>query len=363
MLSRRLLDPALAAWFAGWSIIRVQQLGWNGQTWDLSFVGRDFWIYRNAGRAVLEGTDPWLASHPWNGMEWHFAAPPIAAQLFAPLALVPEPVALALFTVLSVAVAWLGLRAIGLAAWWLLFPPMTEGILAANPQVLLLGLLLLPARARGTASGAPGGPGAAGWLAARAIAVGLKIYGIVPIVARREWRAVGAAAAAVVASVALAPALWGRYLSDFGDISRRIVAESEGGVSAALFLQPSVFGAFLPGEGAALAAGLVLCGLIAALILLASVRDVGAAGWIAAPLLWPAAEYHLATMALPAARRAAVALIAVPSIPFYLLGLIVLAWQVTADHTSVARSDEPVGARAWLGGLAQRSAREARADG
>lgn len=352
MVARGLHDRALAAWFIGWSLIRVQQLGWNGQSWDLSFLGRDFWIYRNAGRAVLDGTDPWLASFPWNGTDWHFAAPPIASQLFAPFALIPAPASLVLFSILSLGAAWAGLRALRVPAWWLLFPPMTEGILAANPQILLFGLVLMGWRARrDPAAQEPLASGRPGWAAARAVAVGLKIYGIVPILARREWRAVAVSAALIALSAVLAPALWARYVTGFGDISSRIVGESEGGLSAALFLRPGVFGGLIPDEAVALIAGLLMYGLVVALVLMAAFRDVEGAGWIAAPLLWPAAEFHLATMAIPAGRRAAIWLIAVPSVPFYLAGLIVLAWQVTAGHAPVASAGDPVGLRAWLRSL------------
>ena len=338
---------ALGLWFLGWSLVRVQQLGWTGQSWDLSFIGRDFWIYRNAGQAVLDGSDPWSAFFTWNGTDWHFAAPPIAAQLFVPFALIGDSLSLILFLALSVGGAWAALRALRLPAWWLLFPPMTEGILAANPQVLLFGLIVIglaPAKVPTSRYGLA----LAGWLAARAMAVGLKIYGIVPIVARREWRALAASAALVALSVAIAPDLWVRYLTGFGDISSRILSESKGGLSAGLFLEPSIFGTLISNETAALAVGLLLYGLIAGLVLLAAIRDVEGAAWVAAPLLWPAAEYHLATMAIPAARRLAILLIAIPTVPTYLFGLIVLTYQVTAGHRPLAATRPPVGLVAWL---------------
>lgn len=347
-------DWFLGLWFLGWSLVRVQQLGWTGVQWDLSFIGRDFWIYRNAGLAVLDGTDPWLASYAWNGTDWHFAAPPIAAQLFVPFALIAGSVSLLLFTALSLGAAWAALRVLRLPAWWLLFPPMTEGILAANPQILLFGLVVIglaPARVPASRHRIR----LVGWLVARAVAVGLKIYGVVPIVARREWRALVASAGLVAGSLVIAPDLWGRYLSGFGDISSRILSESKGGLSAGLFLEPSIFGTLIPSETVALAVGLLLYGLMAGLVLLAAARDVEGAAWIAAPLLWPAAEYHLATMAIPAARRLAIALIAVPSVPTYLFGLIVLTYQVTAGHRPLAATRPPIGLVAWLRSFARRS--------
>jgi Glycosyltransferase family 87 len=349
-----LADRVLPLWFLGWSISRLIALGWTSQGWDPSFFGRDFWIYRNAGRAVLDGTNPWEASHLWNGTDWHFAAPPPAAQLFVPFAVLPDGLALALFLVVSVGAAWLGLRRLRLPPWWLLFTPMTEGILAANPQVLIFGLVVLGGSAlRPTRPGT--GLGGAGWLVGRAVAVGLKVYAIVPIVARREWRSAGAVALLLTLSVATGAGLWERYLTELASISSRIVGESDGGVSAALFLRPSVFSTVLPNEDLALVGGLLIYGLLALLVLLAAVRDVVGAGWIAAPLLFPAAEYHLATMAIPAARRLAIWVLAIPTIPTYLLGLIILAYQVTARHPALVHEDEgPEPLSRWLSALRPR---------
>jgi hypothetical protein len=335
---------ALPIWFLGWTLVRIQQLGWTGVGWDLSFIGRDFWIYRNAAESLLTTGNPWVASAPWNGTEWHFAAAPTAAQLFVPFLLVPADVAFLLFSVLSVAVVLSGFWRSGVPAWWLLFPPMTEGLFAGNPQILVLGLLLVGA------AGARGQPRRAGVGVpmARAAAVALKVYAIVPVVARREWRAVGALGALFAASVLLSPAAWRLYLDQFRSISARVVAESHGGLSAALFLDPKVFGSALPdSESVRMFASLGLYGLMVAMVVLVAVRDVPSAGWLAAPLLWPAAEYHLATMTIPIARRLSAWLIAVPTIPTYLVGLIVLAYELTATAPS-RRSDGFLGLRSWL---------------
>jgi hypothetical protein len=333
------LGRLLPAWFAAWSAQRVWALGSTGSGWDWSFLGRDFWIYRNAGRAVLDGTSPWEASSTWNGLAWHYAAPPTAAQLFVPFAILPETVGLVLFTILSLSIAWLGLRRIGLAAWWLLFPPMAEGLVAANPQVLLIGVLLL------------GGPWAASTPAARAIAVGLKSYAIAPVVARREWRALVGVAAMLGVSIALGPALWAHYLAEMGTISGRLVEEAQGGVSATVVLTPGALGR-LAGDGpaAAIVPWLIL-GILGLILVLVAMRDVTTAGWLAVPLLLPGAEYHLGTMAIPIARRLSIWLIAVPTIPTYLVGLIVLAWEATADRPTFADAAIAVPLPAWLRSL------------
>jgi hypothetical protein len=327
-------DRWLPFWFFAWSAFRVYQLSWDGRTWDTSFLGRDFRIYRNAAVALVNGGDPWTAADHWNGFDWHFAALPTAAQLFVPFAVLPETLGMALFFGLSLGVAWLALRRLKLPAWWLLFPPLAEGLLAVNPQILVFGLLIV------------GGP------LARALAVGLKVYAAVPMLARRETVAAAATIALLAASVALGLDIWSTYLGQFGAISARAVQESQGGVSAALLLDPKVFGSALPPSGLIrLLPGLLLYGLVAALVLIVAVRDVRAAGWLAVPLLWPAAEYHLATFAIPVARRLSIWIITIATLPTYLLGLIVLAYEVASARSAMVPEPPPVGLISWLRAL------------
>jgi len=334
-------DRLLPLWFLAWSALRIQQLGWDVNHWDTSFLGRDFRIYRNGALALLNGGDPWSAFDTWNGTDWHFAALPTAAQLFVPFALIPEGVGTVLFIALSTAVALLAFRRLRLPAWWLLFPPLMEGLVAANPQILLFGLLVV------------GGP------LARATATALKVYAIVPVLARREWRAVAMTAAVFAVSIAVGWAAWSTYVAEFGAIAARVARESQGGVSATLLLDPRIFGAALPPDGVLrFVPGLLLYGLVALLVLGAALRDVRAAGWLAVPLLWPAAEYHLATLAIPAGRRVSVWIIAIATPPTYLLGLILLAYEVSAGRRALVDEPAPVGLVSWLRTL--RPARPAR---
>ncbi len=336
----RWADLLLPIWFLGWTLVRLVQIGWNGTSWDLSFIGGDFNIYRSAAAAILDGGDPWSASIVWSGMTFHYAAPPLAAQLFIPFALMSPSIALITCYALALSLAVAGLRRLGLPLWWLLFPPMAEGLFAMNPQILLFGLLVIgggPAAQRGARS-----VGRLLTALTRSLAFAAKIYALAPIVARREWQAVASCLALLAVSVAIAPGLWATYISEFGAISRRIVAESHGGVSAALLLQPSVFEDVLPGpEVLRLAAGLAIFGLIAGLVLIVALRDVRSAGWIVAPLLWPAAEYHIATLAIPVGRRLSIWIIAIPTIPTFLLGMIVLAYQIAADHRAIPNTPPP----------------------
>jgi len=330
----RLTDHLLPLWFLLWSGWRLWDLGFGQLGWELSWLGRDFRIYRNAALALVNGSDPWLALDRWNGSEWHFAALPVTAQLFVPFAWLPEGIGLAIFLVATVAIVLLAFRRIGLPPWFLLFPPLMEGLAAANPHILLLGLLLV------------GGP------AVRTLAAGLKIYALIPIVARREWRAAAAVAVLIAVSFAVAPGLWTGYVSQFGAISARLASESHGGVSATIVLDPKVFGPAIAGLGTVgLLPGLLLYALVAGLVLLVALRDTRAAGWLFVPLLWPSAEYHYATLALPVARRLSIWVISIATLPTYLLGLILLTYEVAAARRAMVVEPDPLSLRAWLAAL------------
>ncbi|HVA85622.1 MAG TPA: hypothetical protein VNF73_04790, partial [Candidatus Saccharimonadales bacterium] len=115
----------------------------------------------------------------------------------------------------------------------------------------------------------------------------------------------------------------------------------------------TVFGSFLPASGVVrLLPGLLLYGLVTALILLVAVRDVRAAGWLAVPLLWPGAEYHYATFALPVARRLSIWIIAIATLPTYLVGLVLLTYEVAAGRPAIVREPPPLGLVAWVRSLA-----------
>jgi hypothetical protein len=311
----------LPVWFLGWDALRLYQVGLVQRGLDFSWFGRDFRIYRNAAVELASGRDPFGAFARWNGVDWHFAAPPVAAQAFVPFVLVPEWLGLAVFAVLSVTVLYLALRRLRLPLWWMFFPPAVEGFMAMNPQVLVVGLLIT-----GSA-----------WTSV--LAAWLKVYAVIPMVARRQFKAVGVLAASVFVSVAVSPRAWDEYISRYGEISGRLLSESGGGLSATIFLDPKV----LP-----LGPGLAIVGIVAALVLLVALRDVRSAGWLVVPLLWPAAEYHYATFALPIARRISTWILAVPLVPTYLVGLVVLAYEVVSDRPHLSREERPVGFAEWL---------------
>jgi hypothetical protein len=317
----RRLPSLLPFWFLGWDAVRLYQVGLVQRGLDFSWFGRDFRIYRNAAVELLAGRDPLGAFAPWNGVDWHFAAPPIAAQAFVPFALVPEWFGLAAFAALSIGVLWAALRRLGLPWWWIAFPPVVEGLMPMNPQILVVGLLVV------------------GYAWTSVVAGWLKIYALIPMFATRQFRGVAILALSMVVSVAASPGAWREYITRYGEISGRLMSESQGGLSATLFLDPKV----LP-----LGEGLVIVGIVAALVLLVALRDVRSAGWLAVPLLWPAAEYHYATFALPIARRVSTWILAVPLVPTYLVGLMVLAYEVVAQRQPLSPQKRPVGLGEWL---------------
>lgn len=164
--------------------------------------------------------------------------------------------------------------------------------------------------------------------------------------------AVAVTAFVFAASIVVGLGIWTTYLSEFGAISARVAQETQGGVSAAVLLDPKIFGAALPADGIVrVLPGLLLFGLVGLIVLAAAMRDVRAAGWLVVPLLWPAAQYHLATLAIPAARRLSIWVIAIATPPTYLLGLILLAYEVSAGRRAMVREEPPQRLVSWLRAL------------
>ncbi len=102
--------------------------------------GTDAHIYYRATQAWLGGADPWGASY--QGVK--FAAPPPTLLFMAPMSLLPENVAVPLTVALAVLAAVFALRHLRLPAYWLLFPPLVEGVTVGNPDIIVLAVLLTP---------------------------------------------------------------------------------------------------------------------------------------------------------------------------------------------------------------------------
>ena len=258
---RLLGQIALAAWFILQSYQRIARL-----LKDEVPLGQDIQIYYRAVQEWLAGGDPWSASVAVNPHAiFHYAGSPATTVLLAPSALFSEGQFTALWLVLSALSAVAIVRWLKLPIWWLLFPPTVEALYSGNPQLVVLMLLLA-------------GAGRSG-VAADTIAVTLKVYAIVPLLAERRPRRIVYALGLTLATVVVAPWLWTEYLTQFGAISARLERESAGGFSA--FYHP------------------VLLVPTAIAIILLWRRDRKAAGWLAVPALWPSSEFHYSTFAQP----------------------------------------------------------------
>jgi hypothetical protein len=150
-----------------------------------------------------------------------------------------------------VAAAWL-VRRLGLPAWWILFPPLTHAIWNGNPQTLMLALLLV------------------GHPLASAAAVGLKLYGAVPLIARPRHLLV--AAIALLVTLPIVP--WQQYLADGLAVSHLEGAWNGSAWRVPILLAPTLLGLWI-------------------------LRRRGAE-WLAVPAVWPQTQFYYVSTALPA---------------------------------------------------------------
>lgn len=204
----------LPVWFAAWSIASVGLL----VLYEFP-LGLDARIYHAAAAAWLAGGNPWSAQ----ASVYYFAGLPPTVLAFVPFTILPEDVFVVLWLGVTVAsAAWI-IKKLRLSWWWLLFPPLAEGIFSGNPQIVLLALLV------------------SAWGAF--LAPALKVYALVPLAGEWRWRSVGAAALVLGATVVIAPGLWQTYLGEFGRISDVLAQQAVGGFSACyrpLLLVPAV---------------------------------------------------------------------------------------------------------------------------
>src|SRR3954469_6572561 len=260
---RRLgLRGLLPVWFAVRGIGHLFLLGTDA-------IGVDTRIYYRGSAAWLAGGDPWQAfasyTVSYGTNYYHYAGFPPTVIAFAPLTLLPEGLAVALFVAVSLVAGAYIVRSLRLPFWWLLFPPLLEGMWAGDPGIVLLAFLL------------------SGRAAAIAIAPVIKAYAGLPPFFEGRLKPLIVAAAIGVLMIALAPDLWRLFLGQSDFISRRLLSESAGGYAAS---------AFLP---------LYLIAVPAVIGLILVHRKF--AGWFAVIALWPASEFHYSAYALAALVR------------------------------------------------------------
>jgi hypothetical protein len=234
--------------------------------------------YQRAAEAWLAGGNPWTVTE--QGVL--YAAGPHTLLFYAPTSLLPLPAAVGLWMAAGlVASVWL-VRRLHLPLWWLAFPPLAHAIWNGNPQTIALALLVL------------GGPVAA------TLAVGLKLYAAVPLLAR--WRQLVVAAIVLAASLVVLPV--GQYLAAGAGVSDHLDSAWNGSAWRVPLLVPPT------------------------LLALWLLRRHGAE-WLAVPAVWPATQLYYNAMALPAlvGRPALAAALAIP-VPL-MPAIAVMAFAVT----------------------------------
>jgi hypothetical protein len=267
-----------AAWFAMISAIRLSVLIATIP------IGYDGMLYRDATLRWLAGGDPWARTPDFAAL---YAAPPPTLIAMLPFAALPELVARAGLVALGlVASIWL-IRRLRLPVWWLLFPPLVDGIYIANPHVFVVPLLV------------------AGW---GPLAVLVKAYaGAVPAFLA-QWRVLVMTAAIVLVTAPVLP--WRQFIERWPEISAALASQSGGGglsVQATPVLLPVA---------------------VIAAVLLGRKR----LAWWAVPTFWPYTQWYYSSMVLPVATPLAAMALAAP-VP----GATTVAIAVAVVEIAVAR--------------------------
>jgi hypothetical protein len=244
----------LAVWFGVISAMRLSFL----VTGAPGFDGR---LYLKATRAWLGGGDPWIFIE-----SQRFAAPPPTLVPLVPITVLPDDLGVAVLMILAAVGAIATIRMLRLPWWWILFPPLLDGVWNGNPQAVLVPLILVGA-----------GP----------LAAFLKIYALVPVALTLRWRAMLLTAGALVLTAPMLP--WAAYIEKFGELSAVLATQSDGGLSAT-------------------AIPWLLPVAVLALVFVGRER----AAWLAVPVAWPATQWYYSSLALPALTPVAAAIMAVP---------------------------------------------------
>jgi hypothetical protein len=267
----------LPAWFV------VIDLLWIAKP---DVLGIDARHYQRAASTWLTGGDPWSVTE--SGIP--YAAGPHTLLFYAPTSLLPLEVSTWLWLLAGVAAAiWL-VRQLELPWWWLAFPPLLHGLWNGNPQTIALALLVQ------------------GSLVGAVIAVGLKLYAAIPLLAR--WRHLVAVLAVLAVVTVILP--WQLYL--------------DRGLGVGSHLQTAWNGS----------AWRIPILVIPTLIALWIIRRQGAE-WYAVPAVFPATQFYYVAMALPAlvGRPIVAALLALPAVlmtPLVVIGLAITTI-VTTPHS------------------------------
>ena len=265
----------LLAWFVGIDLL------WIAKPDALAIDARH---YQRAAAAWLAGGDPWKVTE--SGVS--YASGPHTLLLYAPTSVLPLGLSVAIWMSLGVlSSVWL-VRRLDLPIWWLAFPPLAHAMWNGNPQSIALALLVF------------GGP------IGSSVAVGLKLYAALPLLARpRTLVFVG-----VVMLVLLVILPWRLYLDDGLGVSGHLQGAWNGSAWRIPILVPPT------------------------LLALWVLRRRGGE-WLAVPAVWPATQFYYVAMALPAIVGRSV-LAAALALPAPLMAPIVVMIWATVESGVVA---------------------------
>jgi hypothetical protein len=269
-----------------------------------NILGLDARIYVRAAANWLHGTDPWAAYANIFGVktDFHFSGLPPTVALYVPLTLVSEEVVVWLsIGIDAMAAVWI-VRHLRLPLWWVLFPPIVQGVASGNPHIVLLACAL------------------SGWSVVAGLAPIGKIYFVVPLIAQFRIRALLASAGIVMLMLPWTASLWIDYLTRAGALSARLLSEAYGGYSAWI-------------------APLLLVPPTAAALWFTWRRDRTAAGWLAVPGFWPASQWLYSTCALPVMTPIAAALFAIDMRGVPTIAVIVCCIELWIGHLVTHTSD------------------------
>jgi hypothetical protein len=267
----RLLRLAVIAVFGGvtgWTVLLPVMLV------PLS-AGLDARLYTHGVQVWLAGGDPYTT--PFG--EHYVVAPPPSLLPFLPLAWLPMDAVSVAWVIIDLVVATVALRKLGLPLWWLAFPPLAAAIYVGSSEPLLLASLVF---------------------APRFLAPIIKVYGVLPLVAERCWRALVIAAVILVGTFPILP--WDHFIADREHIAQIAAAQAGDPVSA-------------------WGSPILMAAAVVALLSLGVRRAL----WFATPALAPASQPHYSVVALPKTTMLLALFWAFPWPVMTVLGLVVLA--------------------------------------
>ncbi len=287
---RRVASAFLPALFA--TVTLKFLIGVAAEPW---LIGLDARIYYRATSAWLSGGNPWLAASDG----FTFAAPPPTLLFMLPASVFPEPLAATLLVATAAASAAYSVRRLGLPPYWLLFPPLVEGVIVGNLNLAVLALLLIGTRT------------------AAVIAALAKIYAAVPLLLRGSGSALAALGAVLLVSLPLLP--WWTFIQDGPRIGATLTAQAAG--------------------FSAVSVPVLIASVTASLLVLGRKRSA----WLAVPALWPATQAHYEVLALPAMHPILGALAAIRAPWSFSVGVILYAvWTVALPYLRPSMDSPPM---------------------